>query len=119
MLIYSNLYGILMNFVFATFIGSILIGATALNVWPQQTDAQLDLCGQINEAPCIYFPIKLIMQWWPWGLIDWTNISTLPDNLSINISVKHGDISDTVTIEIPKALSGVEKAANNTNIPVT
>jgi hypothetical protein len=49
--------------------------------------------------------------WWIFGCpgcpegFDLRDILTLPENQSFSVSVQHGPISDTIMIEIPKALS--------------
>lgn len=97
-------------FIYAGLMASMLIGLTAASVPSQPVQAQSDICIQ-NPDACILVPIRWL-QGPPddddcpmCGLLDWRNILTIPDNQAVTISVKRGAQSDTVIIDIPKALT--------------
>jgi len=50
---------------------------------------------------------------------DLRDILTIPENQSYSISVRHGPISDTIMIEIPKALSSSILNQSNVNQTAT
>jgi hypothetical protein len=70
----------------------------------------VDFCEKHPEA-CVLFeevirkiepePCKMC----PWENINWKDLITIPENQSLSLSVKHGPTSDTIMIEVPKALS--------------
>jgi hypothetical protein len=96
--------------VYCGLITSLFLGLMAASVPSQPAQARpFDICIQ-NPDDCILVPIK----WWHWppddgcpmcGLLNWKDILTIPDNQQFTVSVKHGDLSDTVIIDIPKALT--------------
>jgi hypothetical protein len=86
----------------------IAVGATNILNQPVKGQTNIDIC---KLAPEVCEGVQL--KWWKWwedcpmcGLFDWEDLLTIPENQSFSVSVKHGPISDTIMIELPKALSG-------------
>jgi hypothetical protein len=125
-----------MNYVIlSSIIVSILIAVALITLIPQHVQAQANIkhfCIQ-NPDSCIFVPLKdpciqnpddciyVPIDWWKGkfkvpdlddciacNLLNLNNILSIPDNQSFNIRVQHGNLSDTVIIEIPKALTNMQ-----------
>jgi hypothetical protein len=104
---------------------SILVAAGLTNILYQPVSASTDirdictvspaLCKGIAPRPIDIILDECIKRPWlceehprdfPWpGPIELRDILSIPENQSYSVSVRHGPVSDTIMIEIPKALS--------------
>jgi hypothetical protein len=106
---------------------SILVAAGLTNILYQHVSASIgtrDICtispglckgllpwwSYLEVHPCVIRPFlcedpEIPGIPWPPGPIELGDILSIPENQSYSLSVRHGPTSDTIMIEIPKALS--------------
>jgi hypothetical protein len=111
--LYYSLITIGMNYILCAAMTSILVAVGLTNIPFQPASAQDDLLINICKMhPEVCEGVTL--PWWMWifcpgcpeGLnLGLKDILTIPDNQSFSVGVQHGPTSDTIMIEIPKALS--------------
>jgi hypothetical protein len=91
-------------------LASILVAVGLTNVPMQPANATpdpADICRAFPQACELKVPIR----WWWWddddclACLDLSDLLKIPENQSLSISVRHGQDSDTIMIDIPKALS--------------
>jgi hypothetical protein len=87
-----------------------LLAVGLTNIPTQLANASIELFDICKTAPEACEGVTLPWWWWifcpgcPEGF-NLEDILTIPENQSFSISVRHGPTSDTIMMEIPKALS--------------